>query len=194
MSYFPLTDGWECNIACAIRAWRLIARAGREVDVSLAWHSDFGAAAGSRLCPCLNVARGADCTVFGRPALGRPVKAKGIMKSRPFATSCVTLVWKMLLLLLLPSLLLLLTTQTISIMLGQLTQPRSRRFRRRAQRQDKVGLAFSFRGSPSQAVGPHAYRSLHSATTTEASAHCSEEECLDHVVIAPLSWLLCNVT
>ena len=116
------------------------------------------------------------------------------MKSRPFATSCVTLVWRLLLLLLLPSLLLLLTTPAISFMLGQLTQQRSRRFRRRAQRQDKIGLALSFHGSPSQAVGPHAYRSLHSATTTEASAHCLAEVCLDHVVIAPPSWPRYNVT
>ena len=162
--------------------------------MSLAWHSDFGAAAGSRLCPCLNVARGADCTVFGRPALGRPVKAKGIMKSRPLATSCVTLVWKMLLLLLLPSLLLLLTTPAISLMLGQLTQPRSRRFRRCVQRQDKAGPVLSFRGFPSQAGGSFACWDSRSTTTTEANAHCSEEECLDHVVIAPPSWLLCNVT
>ena len=116
------------------------------------------------------------------------------MKLRPFATSCVTPVWRLLLLLLLPSLLLLLTTPAISLMLCQLTQPRSRRFRRCGQRQDRAGPVVCVRGSPFQAGGSLAYWDSRSATTTEASAHCLEEECLDHVVIAPPSWLLCNVT
>ena len=113
------------------------------------------------------------------------------MKLWPFARSCVTPVWMLLLLLLLPSLLLLLTTPAISLMLGQMTQPRSRRC---VQRQDRAGPVFSFRGFPSQADGSFACWDSRSTTTTEASAHCSEEECLDHVVIAPPSWLLCNVT
>ena len=70
ISYILLAGAWECNIACAIRAWRLIARARQEADDSLAWRSDFGAAAGSPPCPCLNGARGADGTVHGWPALG----------------------------------------------------------------------------------------------------------------------------
>ena len=73
ISNIPLAGAWECNIACAIRAWRLIARAVQEEDDSLAWHNDYGAAAGSPLCPRLSGARGADGTVHGWPALGRPV-------------------------------------------------------------------------------------------------------------------------
>ena len=116
------------------------------------------------------------------------------MKSRPFARSCVTPVWMLLLLLLLPSLLLLLTTPAILLMLGQLTQPRSRRFRRCVQRQVRVGTVLGFRGFPSQAGGSLAYWDSRSATATEASVHYLEEVCLDHVVIAPPSWLRYNVT
>ena len=101
---------------------------------------------------------------------------------------------KLLLLLQLLLLLPLPLTPTLPHLLGQLTQPRSRRFRRCGQRQDRAGPVVCVRGSPFQAGGSLAYWDSRSATATGASVHCLEEVCLDHVVIAPPSWLRYNVT